>query len=93
MTQPLIQICLTCPRARLDLGVMRCRLDGRSVHLHAREKDCPEGRFRQGLGDTIARALSATGVSAVVKAAGGCGGAGPPCTKRRKRLNRIAPSL
>ena len=41
----LIQVCANCPSRHNVAGVVTCGRDGRDIMEHARNNDCPEGRF------------------------------------------------
>ena len=76
---------LVCHRCRDHDGAGTCRLDSGSITGHAVEGYCPAGKYRQGLGDLVARVTHATGIAKVVKAVlPDCG-----CRKRQEALNRL----
>jgi len=80
----LIVVCRACPdRTTHCRGACPCPIDDKPAADHAREAYCPAGRYRLGLGDTIARVLHVTGVARLVRRLKlPCG-----CKKRQQALN------
>jgi hypothetical protein len=75
----LLMICQYCPHlVRKGAGV--CGKDDRRVSEHANDRYCPIGRYDLGLGDVIAKVLTAVGIGK-----NKCGG----CAARQKALNKL----
>jgi hypothetical protein len=64
MSSQFAGICHRCPHVQPPpySGKCACTIDGRDILDHAKDRYCPLGRFRLGLGDWIARVLTATGL-------------------------------
>lgn len=78
----LIAICHTCKHRQRDCaGPCNCTLSGKDIIEHANEQHCPAGKFKLGLGDTVARVTHALHIPQ-------CG----KCTERQKGLNERFPS-
>jgi hypothetical protein len=77
-------VCLACPCRKYDL----CGNTGKNFADHADAHTCPLAKFpSRGLGDTIDKLTTFTGIKAAVKAiAPDCG-----CEKRRDGLNSLIP--
>jgi hypothetical protein len=84
MHAQLLIICHRCPQRQRDCrGGCDCTVDGRDITAHARERHCPEGRFRLGLGDMIARVTHLLGIQRLLRRRKWrCG-----CAGRQNRLN------
>ena len=87
-----LAVCHRCPRRQRDCaGPCACTVDGEDIARHAEEGYCPEGRYRLGLGDAVARVLTTTSIAPVYRTLRAkvtskpCG-----CKGRQQALNRIA---
>ena len=96
-----VHVCHRCDlRQKPCNGICLCTVDGRNITDHAKNWECPQGKFparpagepsctSRGLGDTIAKITKATGIAAAVSAV--IGGNDCGCGKRQETLNRLFP--
>jgi len=91
-----LSTCHACPR-RQDgsRGKCACLLDGRDITEHAEAGDCPLGKHSvppaRGLGDSIARAITAVGADRISKALERATGRPCGCKRRQAKLNELVP--
>lgn len=84
-----LHVCHRCPdRGEVVDRVCLCKLDGDDIRTHARERYCPAGRYRLGLGDVIAGIMHRTGIAKLWKKIRGkkCG----KCRERQMKLNQLS---
>ena len=87
-----LSACHRCPRRQQTCsGLCACLEDGRDIVIHAEAGDCPLGKHQPpasaGLGDTIAKIASATGIDKLAQKFQKVTGRDCGCKARQEKLN------
>ena len=91
-----LSTCHACPRRQDGCrGTCACLIDGRDITEHAEAGDCPLRKHAvppaRGLGDSVARAITALGADRISKVIERVTGRRCGCKGRQAKLTELVP--